>query len=181
MAGGDARILDSGLPGFDRPIVGSRSPGRDDRRICKHPPGRRRGSAGLGADPSAGAWAHHQRAVLLRRTRRADLIYSHHHADHAAASSLFDRKVARIGHEETRNLLLGDDDPAMPAPEETFQDRRAPDIEGERIELAWHGSNHSPGGIFLDTPDDDRRCSWASATVVGARHGKPHRKLPWVP
>src|SRR5271163_4059471 len=68
------------------------------------------------------------------------LIYSHHHADHAGASSLFNGNVARIGHEETRNLLLRDDDPARPAPEETFQDRRALEIGGERIELAWHGS-----------------------------------------
>src|SRR5690349_21319983 len=67
------------------------------------------------------------------------LVYSHHHADHAGASSLFG-DVARIGHEETRTLLLRDDDPARPAPEETFQDRRTLEIGGERIELAWHGS-----------------------------------------
>src|SRR5207248_1947721 len=30
------------------------------------------------------------------------LIYSHHHADHVGAASLFDRNVTRIGHEETR-------------------------------------------------------------------------------
>src|ERR1700729_3732775 len=36
------------------------------------------------------------------------LIYSHHHADHAGASSLFDRNVTRIGHEQTRKLLLPD-------------------------------------------------------------------------
>ena len=28
------------------------------------------------------------------------LIYSHHHADHTGTSSLFDRNIARIGHEE---------------------------------------------------------------------------------
>ncbi len=50
------------------------------------------------------------------------LIYSHHHADHAGASSLFDKNVTRIGHEETRRLLLRDDDPARPPNEETFQD-----------------------------------------------------------
>jgi glyoxylase-like metal-dependent hydrolase (beta-lactamase superfamily II) len=83
------------------------------------------------------------------------LIYSHHHADHVGASSLFDRNVARIGHEETRKLLLRDDDPARPAPEETFQDRRSLDIGGERIELAWHGSNHSPDNIFIHMPDHD--------------------------
>src|SRR6266566_5797896 len=34
------------------------------------------------------------------------LIYSHHHADHVGAASLFDKNVTRIGHEETRRLLL---------------------------------------------------------------------------
>src|SRR6202045_4718044 len=50
------------------------------------------------------------------------LIYSHHHADHEGASSLFDKNVARIGHEETRRRLLREDDPARPPNEETFQD-----------------------------------------------------------
>jgi glyoxylase-like metal-dependent hydrolase (beta-lactamase superfamily II) len=83
------------------------------------------------------------------------LIYSHHHADHAGASSLFGRNVTRIGHEETQKLLLRDDDPARPAPDETFQDRWTLDIGGERIELAWHGSNHSPDNIFIHLPDHD--------------------------
>jgi glyoxylase-like metal-dependent hydrolase (beta-lactamase superfamily II) len=83
------------------------------------------------------------------------LVYSHHHADHASASSLFGRHITRIGHEETRKLLLRDDDPARPPPEETFQDRRTLVIGGERIELAWHGSNHSPDNIFIHLPDHD--------------------------
>src|SRR4051794_29332789 len=62
------------------------------------------------------------------------LIYSHHHADHGGASSLFGKKVTRIGHEETRRLLLRDDDPARPPNEETFQDRRTLEIGGERID-----------------------------------------------
>jgi glyoxylase-like metal-dependent hydrolase (beta-lactamase superfamily II) len=80
------------------------------------------------------------------------LVYSHHHADHAGASSLFDRNITRIGHEETRRLLLRDDDPTRPAPEETFQDRLTLEIGGERIELAWHGANHSPDNIFIHLP-----------------------------
>ena len=60
--------------------------------------------------------------------------------------------MVRIGHEETRKLLLRDDDPARPAPEETFQDRRSLDIGGERIDLIWHGSNHSPDNIFIHLP-----------------------------
>jgi len=83
------------------------------------------------------------------------LIYSHHHADHAGASSLFPRNITRIGHEETRKLLLRDDDPARPPPEETFQDRRTLEIGGERIELAWHGSNHSRDNIFIHLPDHE--------------------------
>ena len=83
------------------------------------------------------------------------LVYSHHHADHGGASSLFDKSVTRIGHEETRRLLLRDNDPARPAPEETFQDRRTLEIGGERIELAWLGSNHSPDNIYIHLPEHD--------------------------
>jgi glyoxylase-like metal-dependent hydrolase (beta-lactamase superfamily II) len=83
------------------------------------------------------------------------LIHSHHHADHAGASSLFGKDVVRIGHEETRRLLLRDSDAARPAPEETFQDRRTLEIGGERIELSWHGANHSPDNIIIHFPDHD--------------------------
>src|ERR1700676_524160 len=71
--------------------------------------------------------------------RVTHLIYSHHHADHAGASSLFGRNVARIGHEETRKLLLRDDDPARPPNEETFEDRRTLEIGGEGAAPARHG------------------------------------------
>jgi glyoxylase-like metal-dependent hydrolase (beta-lactamase superfamily II) len=87
--------------------------------------------------------------------RVTHLVYSHHHADHAGAASLFGGDVVRIGHEQTRKLLLRDDDPARPPPEETFQDRRTLEIGGERIRLAWHGSNHSPDNIFIHLPDHD--------------------------
>jgi glyoxylase-like metal-dependent hydrolase (beta-lactamase superfamily II) len=83
------------------------------------------------------------------------IVYSHHHADHTGASSLFGRNITRIGHEETRKLLLRDDDPSRPPPEETFQDCRTLEIGGERIELAWHGSNHSPDNIFIHLPEHD--------------------------
>ena len=83
------------------------------------------------------------------------LIYSHHHADHVGASSLFDKNVTRIGHEETRRLLLRDDDPARPPNEETFQDNWTLQIGGERIDLAWHGANHSPDNIIIHLPDHD--------------------------
>jgi glyoxylase-like metal-dependent hydrolase (beta-lactamase superfamily II) len=82
------------------------------------------------------------------------LVYSHHHADHGAAASLFE-DVVRIGHEETRRLLLRDDDPGRPAPDVTFGDSYTLEVGGERVELAWHGSNHSPDNIFIHFPDHD--------------------------
>jgi glyoxylase-like metal-dependent hydrolase (beta-lactamase superfamily II) len=83
------------------------------------------------------------------------LVYSHHHDDHAGASSLFEGDVVRIGHEETRRLLLRDNNPARPAPEVTFQDRYTLEVGGERVELAWHGPNHSPDNIYIHFPGHD--------------------------
>jgi glyoxylase-like metal-dependent hydrolase (beta-lactamase superfamily II) len=82
------------------------------------------------------------------------LVYSHHHHDHAGASSLFEN-VVRVGHEETRRLLLRDNDPARPIPEVIFADRYTLEVGGERVELAWHGPNHSPDNIFIHFPDHD--------------------------
>ncbi|HEY2200079.1 MAG TPA: MBL fold metallo-hydrolase [Mycobacterium sp.] len=83
------------------------------------------------------------------------LVYSHHHADHGGASSLFGKDVERIGHEETRRLLLRDNDPARPAPTVTFRDRKTLHVGGERVQLAWHGSNHTPDNIYIHFPDHD--------------------------
>jgi glyoxylase-like metal-dependent hydrolase (beta-lactamase superfamily II) len=83
------------------------------------------------------------------------LVHTHHHSDHAGAAGLFSKDVVRIGHEETRRLLLRDDDPAKPAPDETFTDRRTLTIGGERIELAWLGANHTPDNIYIHFPDHD--------------------------
>src|ERR1700732_4559673 len=86
--------------------------------------------------------------------RVTHLVYSHHHADHGAGSSLFG-DVVRIGHEDTRRLLLRDDDPSRPAPEVTFADRYTLEVGGERAELAWHGPNHSPDNIYIHLPGHD--------------------------
>ena len=81
------------------------------------------------------------------------IIYSHHHADHTGASSLFGKDVIRIGHERTRELMLRENDPERPAPEKTFKDHLALEIGGERIELDWHGTGHSPDNIYIHFPD----------------------------
>ena len=87
--------------------------------------------------------------------RVTHLVYSHHHADHAGAASLFGGDVIRIGHEDTRRLLLRDDDPARPAPEITFRDTYTLQVGGDRVELAWRGPNHTPDNIYIHFPDHD--------------------------
>jgi glyoxylase-like metal-dependent hydrolase (beta-lactamase superfamily II) len=82
-------------------------------------------------------------------------VYSHHHADHGAAAFLFDGDVTRIGHEETRRLLLRDDDQARPLPDVTFADSYTLEVGGERVELAWHGPNHSADNIYIHFPGHD--------------------------
>jgi len=83
------------------------------------------------------------------------LVYSHHHADHIGASSLFRKSVVRIAHDETKRLLKRDNDAARPAPDETFEESRMLNIGGSRIELAWRGANHSPDNIYIHLPDHD--------------------------
>jgi glyoxylase-like metal-dependent hydrolase (beta-lactamase superfamily II) len=83
------------------------------------------------------------------------MVYSHHHDDHTGASSIFGSDVVRIGHEETRRLLLRDNNPARPAPDVTFADSYTLQVGGERVELAWHGPNHSPDNIYIHFPDHD--------------------------
>jgi len=81
------------------------------------------------------------------------IVYSHHHADHVGASSLFGRHVTRIGHTENKRLLVRDNDPTRPAPDVTFDSRYQLRVGGERVELAWHGTNHTPDNIYIHFPD----------------------------
>jgi glyoxylase-like metal-dependent hydrolase (beta-lactamase superfamily II) len=83
------------------------------------------------------------------------IVYSHHHADHLGASSLFGRHVVRVGHVETKRLLARDNDPTRPGPDVTFETRRTLRVGGERIDLAWHGTNHTPDNIYIHLPAHD--------------------------
>ncbi|WP_405066536.1 MBL fold metallo-hydrolase [Kribbella sp. NBC_01510] len=83
------------------------------------------------------------------------IVYSHHHADHLGASSLFGRDVVRVGHVETKRLLARDNDPTRPGPDVTFETRRTLRVGGERIDLAWHGTNHTPDNIYIHLPAHD--------------------------
>ncbi|WP_188302015.1 MBL fold metallo-hydrolase [Streptomyces sp. CBMA123] len=88
-----------------------------------------------------------------RPSQVTHLVYSHSHADHAGASSILGKDVVRIGHAECRRLLLRDGDPNRPAPTVTFKDRYTLEVGGERLELTYHGPNHSPDNIFVHAPE----------------------------
>jgi glyoxylase-like metal-dependent hydrolase (beta-lactamase superfamily II) len=78
-------------------------------------------------------------------------IYSHHHADHTGAMVLYDG--ARLyAHREAAGLLRQVPDPNRPLPHVTFDDHLTVQVGEDRIELAYHGPNHSPGNIFTYLP-----------------------------
>ncbi len=83
------------------------------------------------------------------------IVYSHHHADHLGASSLFGKDVVRIGQAETKKLLASEKDPTRPLPDVTFDTAYALRVGGERVDLAWHGTNHTPDNIYIHFPDHD--------------------------
>ena len=59
------------------------------------------------------------------------IVYSHHHADHLGASSLFGKDVVRIGQTQTKELLASENDPTRPLPDVTFE---------TSYSCAWAGS-----------------------------------------
>src|SRR5262252_960633 len=74
------------------------------------------------------------------------IVYSHHHADHLGASSLFGRDVVRVGHIQTKALLASENDPARPVPDVTFaapsppRPRRWPTRGRTSSAATWAGS-----------------------------------------
>jgi glyoxylase-like metal-dependent hydrolase (beta-lactamase superfamily II) len=83
------------------------------------------------------------------------LVYSHHHADHVGASSLFGRHVVRIGSAENKRLLARDNDQTRAVPEVGFENHHTLRVGGERVDLAWHGTNHTPDNIYMHFPNHD--------------------------
>jgi glyoxylase-like metal-dependent hydrolase (beta-lactamase superfamily II) len=78
-------------------------------------------------------------------------IYSHHHADHTGAMTLYEG--ARFyAQREVTGLLRQAGDPNRPLPDVTFDNQLTVTAGGDRIELAYHGPNHSPGNIFAYLP-----------------------------
>ncbi|MEU8355444.1 MBL fold metallo-hydrolase [Nonomuraea sp. NPDC048882] len=87
-----------------------------------------------------------------RPSRVTHLVYSHSHADHIGAASIFGSGVTRVAHSETKRLLKTARDANRPLPAVTFDDRHELRVGGERLVLTYHGPNHSPDNIFIHVP-----------------------------
>lgn len=80
------------------------------------------------------------------------LIYSHSHADHIGAASMFPNNVTIIAHEDTKAKLVRDNDPRRPIPTVTFSDNYTLTVGNQTLELSYKGPSHEPGNIFIYAP-----------------------------
>jgi glyoxylase-like metal-dependent hydrolase (beta-lactamase superfamily II) len=80
------------------------------------------------------------------------MVYSHWHADHVGAASIYGETVKRYGHEKTRELLNRFPDQDRLAPVETFSENAILEVSGVKLELSYKGQNHSEGNIFIYAP-----------------------------
>ena len=88
----------------------------------------------------------------VTRSHVTHAVYSHHHADHTGAMVLYS-KARFYAQGEVAGLLRQTRDPNRPLPDVTFDKRLTVHAGEDRIELAYHGPNHSPGNIFTYLPD----------------------------
>jgi glyoxylase-like metal-dependent hydrolase (beta-lactamase superfamily II) len=87
----------------------------------------------------------------VTKTRVTHAVYSHHHADHTGAMVLYEG--ARFyAQREVAGLLRQVSDSNRPLPDATFDDQLSVTVGQDRIDLAYHGPNHSPGNIFTYLP-----------------------------
>jgi len=86
------------------------------------------------------------------------VIYSHSHADHIAAASMYPKDATYIAHEETATrlarkgpfefgLFVGGSD--VPDPTITFSDTYTLTVGSQTLELAYEGPAHRPGNILI--------------------------------
>ena len=89
------------------------------------------------------------------------VIYSHSHADHIAAASMYPEDAVYIAHEETASrlarkgpfefgLFLGGSD--VPNPTITFSDSYTLTVGTQTLILEYKGPSHRPGNIFIYAP-----------------------------
>jgi len=89
------------------------------------------------------------------------VIYSHSHADHIAAASMYPKDAIYIAHVDTADrlkrkgpyefgLFVGGSD--VPTPTVTFRDSYKLTVGTQTLELDYKGPAHRPGNIFVYAP-----------------------------
>jgi glyoxylase-like metal-dependent hydrolase (beta-lactamase superfamily II) len=97
------------------------------------------------------------------------IVYSHHHADHLGASSLFGDDVLRIGQAQTKTILASENDPTRPLPDVTFERSYTLKVGGRHIDLAWLGPTTRPTTPTSTFPTTTRSCWSTSSCPAGCR------------
>jgi glyoxylase-like metal-dependent hydrolase (beta-lactamase superfamily II) len=81
------------------------------------------------------------------------VIYSHSHTDHIGGITDVGGHPLIVAQEETKRLLLRDDDGRRPVPTKTFREKFTLKVGGQVMELSYHGGGHEPGNIFIYMPE----------------------------
>jgi len=90
------------------------------------------------------------------------VIYSHSHADHISAASIYPADATYIAHEETaaqlereRPLPFGTfvGGSPVPTPTITFSDSYTLQVGSQTLELSYRGPHHEPGNIYVYAPE----------------------------
>ncbi|WP_249135777.1 MBL fold metallo-hydrolase [Bradyrhizobium sp. AUGA SZCCT0176] len=100
------------------------------------------------------AYAAHLKKAIAEVTDKpiTHIVYSHSHADHIGGAGGLGGHPVIIAQEETKRLLLRDNDPNRPIPTLTFKDQYTLKVGGQVLELSYHGVAHEPGNIFIYAP-----------------------------
>ncbi len=79
-------------------------------------------------------------------------VYSHQHADHVGAMSLYPDDIPRIAHRITAERLRKLGDPNRPVPTVEFDDSYTIEAGNHTLQLDYKGPNHAEGNIFIYEP-----------------------------
>ena len=84
------------------------------------------------------------------------VIYSHHHFDHIAGGKVFkDAGATFIAHHRAKTRLEQLNDPHTVLPDEAVSNRgRTISLGGTRLELSYHGLNHSDSTLVMRLPKE---------------------------
>ena len=90
------------------------------------------------------------------------VVYSHSHADHIGAASMYPKEAIYIAHKETLARLQRTNDTGrvapygafvggkpVPLPTVTFDDQYELKLGNQSLMLSYRGNNHEPGNIYI--------------------------------